>query len=219
MIARLSASCSAAWDWLPAHLAIASAIAARSSRARFSVPAACSSDAAGLGARCRLVYWTTPIVEMTWPASNSHILTSDVWPGNNVTITIKPGGIVKFNVGVEFYCRYSQSSGLGADGKASLVRFTSKVPAPSRGDWVNLGFYDQTMAGASKFVNCTVEYGGGNDQGNVAKQNAWPTISGDSLGHSEIYGTWLAGGGYPDPATLRANNTFYDSPAGHIRGP
>jgi len=71
----------------------------------------------------------------------------------------------------------------------------------------------------SKLVNCTVEYGGANDYGNVRIEDALPTVSGDSLGHSKAYGIWLAGSEYPDPATLRANNTFYDNPSGDIREP
>ncbi len=151
-----------------------------------------------------------------------YVISSDVNIGDDNTspvITIAPGTTVKLQSNTELYCGYTGSGGLVADGTSGRITFTSSVPTPSRGDWYSIGFYGRTIDAVSKLVNCTVEYGGGDSRGNVRIDDAVPTVSGDSLGHSSSYGIYLAGSEYPDPATLRANNTFYDNALGDVREP
>ena len=98
--------------------------------------------------------------ETWWPSGNPHILDSDVWPGDNVTITIKPGCIIKLDAGVEFYVGYSGPGSIIAEGTAdSTILFTSNVASPAPGDWIAVEVYDKAMSTTS-FKYCTFEYGG-----------------------------------------------------------
>ncbi len=151
-----------------------------------------------------------------------YVLTGDVEVGDNSlnpVLTIAPGTTIQLGANVELYCGYTASGGLVADGTQARIRFTSSVPAPSRGDWYSLGFYSHTIDAVSKLVNCTVEYGGGDGYGNIRIQNALPTVTGDSIGHSAAYGIHLSGSEYPDRAALLANNYFYDNASGDVNQP
>lgn len=159
----------------------------------------------------------------TWyPSANPHIIEGDVWVENNATLTIKPGCIVKFNTNTELYAGYSSTAGaIIANGTAdSIILFTSNVANPSPGDWYNVGLYNNTM-NTSSFSYCTFEYGGGSSgwPGLIYIEDAIPTITGDSLGHSGNWGIYLRGTVYPNPNDLLNNNTFYDCPSGYVHAP
>jgi len=136
---------------------------------------------------------------------------------NNPVVTITPGTVLKMFPDKEFYVGYSGSGGLICDGTAGQIVFTSNVPSPSPGDWIALEFYDATIDNQAKLINCKVEYAGSNsDGGNVLFRNCMPTVTGDSIGHSQHYGIWLGGTEHPDSTALETNNVFYDTPDGHI---
>ncbi len=153
-----------------------------------------------------------------------YVIAENVEIGDNNTnpvITIAPGNTIKFQPDVEFYAGYTASGGLIADGTGGRIRFTSNVSSPNPGDWYNLGFYDLAIDASCRLINCTIEYGGGSSgwPGNIYIQNAIPTISGDSIGHSGNWGIYLSGTQYPNPNDLLNNNTFYDCPSGNVRVP
>ncbi|MGQ9534611.1 MAG: Ig-like domain-containing protein [bacterium] len=153
-----------------------------------------------------------------------YVIVADVEIGDNATnpvITIAPGNTIKFQPDVEFYAGFTASGGLIADGTSSRITFTSNVASPSPGDWYNIGFYDYAIDASSRLINCTIEYGGGSTgyPGLIYIENAIPTITGDSLKHSDNWGIYLEGTIYPNPNDLLNNNTFYYCPAGNVRVP
>jgi hypothetical protein len=123
----------------------------------------------------------------TWSVSgNPYTVNSTIIIPNGITLTIKPGVILKFenNVGVDVY------GTLNAEGKAdSLIIFTSAQFIPSNGHWRSI--YFSPTSSTYDFVNgigniikySIVEYGGGNfvsvgDYDHVISiENASPFIS------------------------------------------
>lgn len=97
----------------------------------------------------------------TWsPSANPHIINSDIDVGNNATLTILPGCIVKFNSGYELSAGYYTAGAIIADGTASdSILFTSNVASPAAGDWSRIGLYQYTM-NTTSFSYCAFEYGG-----------------------------------------------------------
>jgi len=97
--------------------------------------------------------------EVWYPSGNPHIIDSDVYTGNNVTLTIKPGCYVQFTAGTELYTGYSHPGSIIAVGTAdSLITFTSlsdTVP----GFWEDVGFYSYTISTA-RMSYCQVLFGG-----------------------------------------------------------
>ncbi len=160
----------------------------------------------------------------TWPNLGvPYLITSDVSIGDNSTnpvLTIAPGTTIQLQTDIEFYCGYTASGGLIADGTAGRITFTSSVPTPSRGNWYSVGFYEQTIS-TSKLVNCDILWGGGDGYGNVRIDDARPTITGCHIAHSSSWGIHLQGdpANLPDPAQLRADNTFEDNASGDVREP
>jgi len=146
--------------------------------------------------------------------------TTSVSGPSSPQLTIAPGTTIKLRNDVEFRCGYGgQPGAIIADGTSGRITFTSAVTPPAPGNWAYVSFYGEAMT-SSKLVNCNLRYGGGG-YGNVYIYNAKPTISGDSIAFSDAYGIYLEGSpaDLPDPATLRANNTFHDNASGDIREP
>jgi len=151
-----------------------------------------------------------------------YVISDDVYISdatNSPVLTIAAGTTIKLNTGVEFYVGYAAAGGLICDGTAGEITFTSVINPPSAGDWDRLSFYSQSINSQCKLINCRVEYGGGDDYGNIYISDCTPTVTGCNIGHGAAYGIYLTGSEYPDPATLRANNTFYDNASGDIREP
>jgi len=135
-------------------------------------------------------------------------------------LTIAPGSTVKLRPNVEFRCGYGSEPGaIIADGTTSRITFTCTATPPAPGSWAYVSFYGDALA-SSKLVNCNLEYGGGG-YGNIYIYNAKPTISGDSIGYSDAFGIYLEGNAadLPDPAQLRADNTFFNNDSGDVREP
>jgi hypothetical protein len=98
--------------------------------------------------------------EVWYPSGNPHILDgSDVYTGNNVTLTIMPGCYVQFAADVELYCGYADPGSIIAVGKAdSLITFTSLSDTVA-GFWQSITFCSQTISTA-KMSYCNVLFGG-----------------------------------------------------------
>jgi hypothetical protein len=101
------------------------------------------------------------------------------------------------------------------------IVFTSLAATPGRGDWAYLYFYPTAIMDQCKLVNCRIAYGGRNGDGEVYLYDANFEISGCAIDSSGGYGIYLDGnpGSLPDPAALRASNTFQDNELGDIYGP
>jgi hypothetical protein len=150
-----------------------------------------------------------------------YVIEDDIAVGddaNNPVLTIAPGTTVQLRSGVEFYCGYGNPGGIIADGTGGQITFTSAVNPPSPGDFTNIGLYDDVINSQTKFINCKVEFGGGTG-GNLLIRNCTPTVTGCLIRKSASYGIYLTGSEYPDPTTLRANNTFEDNADGDIYEP
>lgn len=152
-----------------------------------------------------------------------YVIENDIAVGddaNNPVLTIAPGTTIKLRTGVEFYCGYGDPGGIIADGTAGQITFTSAVNPPSPGDFLNIGLYDQIINSQTKFINCKIEFGGG-ENGNLLISNSAPTVTGCLIRKSASWGIYLVGdpANLPDPAQLRANNTFEDNASGDVREP
>jgi hypothetical protein len=148
-----------------------------------------------------------------------YVVTDNVAIDQNAVVTIEPGCTIALDPGIEFYVGYSSAGGIIADGTAGQITFTSSATSPSPGDWARLSFYGNSMNGQSKLINCRFSYGGSDALGNIYIDNCTPTVTGCDIGYSSAYGIYLSGTEFPDPATLRANNTFHDNASGDIREP
>ncbi len=169
-----------------------------------------------------LVHGGTVSTTATWLNQGvPYVLAADVGvedASNSPVLTIAPGTTVELQADAELYCGWSQPGGIIADGTAGEITFTSSVGSPSPGDWAAIGFYYRAMDSQCQLKNCQIEYGG-SSKGNVVIENALPTVTGCDIGYSGTYGIYLNGTEYPDPATLRANNTIHDNADGDIREP
>jgi hypothetical protein len=148
-----------------------------------------------------------------------YVVTDDVTIDQNAVVTISAGCTVALDPQIEFYAGYSSPGGIIADGTAGQITFTSSVPSPAPGDWARLSFYGNSMNSQCKLINCKFSYGGSDSYGDIYIDNCTPTVTGCDFGYSSAYGIYLSGSEFPDPATLRANNTFHDNASGDIREP
>lgn len=138
-------------------------------------------------------------------------------------VTIDPGTTISFaqNSGISIG-ENLEPGALKADASGGQrIVFTSLTGAPSRGDWAYLYFYPTAIMNQCKLVNCRIAYGGRNGDGEIYLYDANIEISGCAVDSSGGYGIYLDGdpGNLPDPAALRANNTFQDNRLGDIFGP
>ena len=149
-----------------------------------------------------------------------YVITSDVSIGdaaNNPVVTIAAGTTIVLNSQVEFYCGYNGPGGLICDGTGGQITFTSSVTSP--GFWKRLSFYSSSISSQCQLKNCKLSYGGHDDYGDIYIQDCTPTVTGCDIGYSSAYGIYLDGTTYPDPAALRANNTFHDNASGDVYVP
>ncbi|MCX6841563.1 MAG: Ig-like domain-containing protein [candidate division WOR-3 bacterium] len=147
-----------------------------------------------------------------------YILDGNVWvsDASSPTLTIAPGNTLKFRSSAELLIgHYGTPGGLIADGTSGRITFTSAVNPPAPGNWTSVSYYEGSLSN-SKLVNCDVEYGGHDGYGNIYISDCTPTVTGCDIGYSSAYGIYLNGSTYPDPATLRASNTFHDNASGDI---
>lgn len=135
----------------------------------------------------------------TWePSGNPHIVKTDISVENNATLTIKPGCVVMFDPGVDFYCGYNGTAGaIVAEGTAdSIIRFTSNIAVPSPGDWQAIEIYGDAMSTTS-FKYCTIEYGGSSENyGSFYVENFGIQILNCTISNSASYGIVTTENGY-----------------------
>ncbi len=134
----------------------------------------------------------------TWLAfDNPHRITCDLEV--EATLTLEQGVIVKFAPGACLRVGYSNPGALVADGApGSAITFTSNANPPSPGDWDGIVFEDQTDDLATILDNCLIEYGGGNEYGNIYCRNASPKITNCTIRRSGKYGVYAVEGGFTD---------------------
>ncbi len=134
----------------------------------------------------------------TWePSGNPHIVKSNISVENNATLTIKPGCIVRFDVGTDLYCGYNGAGAIVAKGTAdSLITFSSNVASPSPGDWEAIEIYKDAMSTTS-FEYCTIEYGGNSDSyGSFYIENFGLPMNNCTIRKSGSYGIRMTGDGF-----------------------
>jgi parallel beta-helix repeat protein len=103
-------------------------------------------------------------------ADSPYIVTGNILVSQGATLTIEPGGIVKFDSG-----RLMQVDGelIARGTQTESIVFTSNQPAPAPGDWGGIQFTDSSVDaiydGEGNYISgsimqyCTVEYGNGLD--------------------------------------------------------
>jgi hypothetical protein len=155
-----------------------------------------------------------------------YLLNGDVSIGDasQPVVTVEPGTTIKLGLNTTITVGYNLLPGaLKADATGGQqILFTSASATPHRGDWVYINFDLGTIDSESKLKNCVIKLGGRNgSDGEIYLYNANPEISGCAVDSSAGYGIYLEGdpGELPDPAVLRANNTFTDNAQGDIFGP
>jgi hypothetical protein len=132
-----------------------------------------------------------------WLASgNPHILDSDVWTGDSVTLAVMPGCTLQFAADVELYTGYASPGSIIAVGTAdSTITFTSlsdTVP----GFWDCICFYGNTMPTA-RMSYCDVEFGGKTSDNLGAVRVEYDGLKFDHnlVRKSGSNGVWLSSGG------------------------
>ncbi|MFO7676164.1 MAG: Ig-like domain-containing protein [bacterium] len=154
----------------------------------------------------------------TWPSHGVPYLLGgslSVSGDEGIYLTIGRGSTVMLGTDVHVAIGQSTPGGL----KADSVTFTSASASPQRGDWEGLWFYERATDAECRLTNCRIQYGGGDGYGLLWIDDAVPTITGCHFAHSASYGIYLSGTEYPDPTSLRANNTFEDNADGDIYEP
>jgi hypothetical protein len=146
-----------------------------------------------------------PIVsDTTWTLVNSpYIVVANVEVWQNVTLTIEPGVVVKFNTG-----RFLQVNGtLVARGTAGQpIVFTSNKANPQPGDWSGIVFADSSVDavfdGAGNYLSgsvlqfCTVEYATRNGYSTYAAidaQKAAPFVDHCTIRNNAATGIYITG--------------------------
>ena len=154
----------------------------------------------------------------TWPNQGvPYVLEGNLTIGSasGAYLTIADGSVVKLGPEKSITVGNTVSGGL----KADSVTFTSAASSPQRGDWYGIWFYEDCNDAECALTGCRIEYGGGDDYGNIWIEDALPSISGCYIGHSAGWGIYLTGGEYPTPAALLAFNTFEDNALGDVYEP
>ncbi|MBI3941973.1 MAG: hypothetical protein HY326_03095 [Chloroflexi bacterium] len=113
------------------------------------------------------------------------IISCDLTVSSNVTLTIKPGVVVKFN----------QNTGLTINGtllaigtSSQPVTFTANTASPIRGFWKGLNFGSSSINSALDFVN--VLYGGYGGNGNIRSSGGTIRLTNSVVEFSSNYGVY-----------------------------
>ena len=155
----------------------------------------------------------------SWPVLDvPYVLNSSLIIGgpSGAVLTIEPGTTIQCLPGVDIKVGYPNPGGLLADGTTGRITFTSAVNPPAPGDWSGIIFYPSSLDADCRLRNCRIEYGGGNDSGDVVIVDALPDIRADSIGFSQAWGIFLGGLTNPFRDTLLATNWFYVNARGPI---
>lgn len=153
--------------------------------------------------------------EKTWYAKdNPHVVTGDIMVAGEAgpVLTLEAGVVVKFAPDTILWVGYVEPGALMADGSKGQITFTSGASSPSPGDWKGITFDEHATDGECKLINCLIEYGGGNDKGNIYCYSASPTVKNCTIRRSSSYGIYLKAGSDP----LLSGSTFADNAAGDL---
>lgn len=155
----------------------------------------------------------------TW-TSGVFWIKNDISVNNTFKLTIKPGVIVKFALGV----RLTVSGSIDATGTSdSLVVFTSErddsyggdtngdssVTGPARGNW-DMVWLNAAQNNTSVLNNCIFKWGGSTGNGNVRVDGASPIIDSIYSTQSSNYGLYLNSGANSTVtnSTFSSNSTY-----------
>ncbi|MDO9069563.1 MAG: Ig-like domain-containing protein [Deltaproteobacteria bacterium] len=145
---------------------------------------------------------------------------SEVWVGDQVTpiiLTIEAGTTIEFEPDAGMTIGYLVFAGLIAEGTiAAPITFTSAADSPNPGDWRQIWIADASVDAQSRLSHCVIEYGGGQDFGNLLVSDALPQIEDCTIRHSSTYGIYLNGVVHLNPATLESQNEFNDNASGDV---
>ncbi|MGB2869467.1 MAG: right-handed parallel beta-helix repeat-containing protein [Bacteroidota bacterium] len=147
--------------------------------------------------------WTVNIgVNTVWTRDSVVWVKNDITINNGITLTVRPGTIVKFAQNV----RVTVNGALVANGKPdSLIVFTSQkddsyggdsngdttASGPNPGDWDML-YLNSGQNNSSVLNNCIVKFGGSSSNGNILVVSSSPTISNLYSSNSSNYGLYLS---------------------------
>jgi len=166
--------------------------------------------------------------DTTWDIADSpYIVTADVTVLVDVTLTIEPGVVVKFNSGTQITTKGT----LHAVGEeTNLIRFTSPKDIPSAGDWDGICF-DGTPSSDSVMQYCEVLYAKqaysstcGWLYGAIGICHASPTITNSTIRNSYYAGIYTkvlyvtdSNGAEISHNTIRSNNSYPITIGGNVR--
>jgi hypothetical protein len=141
----------------------------------------------------------------------------DIGADAGPVLTIETGATLKFASGNWLALGYTVPAGLIANG----VTFTSASSSPQQGDWRGIWFYGSVTDAQCQLTNCTIAYGGSDDNGNIVMEDAKPTITNCNVHDSKGWGIYLSGAEYPNPDSLEFNqgNTFSNNLLGNVYRP
>ena len=155
----------------------------------------------------------------TWTIAGSpYIVTNNILVNDNVTLTINPGVIVKFD-----FDKLLQIDGeLIAQGTSSnKIIFTSNQITPQPGDWGGIVFsgysdaavfdVNENYLSGSILLNCVVKYGGANRLGVIELEGAEPLIKNSIISKNTATGILVTSPpNWPSPRIL-GNIIAYNS--------
>ena len=155
---------------------------------------------------CTVTHCSNITADETWAASITHIVTCDIFVAGstNPTLTIEDGATVRFASGADLYIGYNNPGKLVVDGHSAGVLFTAEHPAPSPGSWNGVSLWNQDSG--SELTGLTIEYGGGNNTGNVRVNNASPVLENLTSRYSASAGLYANLG-----ALSVSNSSFEDN--------
>lgn len=139
--------------------------------------------------------------DSTWTITGSpYRVTGDVYIDNEVTLTVEPSVIVRFNPGCDLYVYGTLN--------ATSVTFTSHRDStgstPSPGDWRSIQIGSSSYNGVATFTNCTVSYG----YENIYVYNGTLNFSGGFLKNPSSKNIRLRNG----IVSINNSSLFFDNP-------
>ena len=107
-------------------------------------------------------------------ACSPYTITNSIYVDGNAVLTIQPGVTLKFTDSNGINVGYNSAAKLVAVGTAQdPIVFTSAASTPGAGDWANIYFWDNTMAG-SQIAYAKLDYCGSSRDGCIVGSNVRP---------------------------------------------
>ena len=140
----------------------------------------------------------------TWGPDVIHLVTCDIFVAGatNPALTIADGTTVRFAAGADLYVGYGNPGKLVVEGDSAGVLFTADSPVPSPGSWNGVSLWNQDSG--SELTGLTVEYGGGNNRGNLRVNDASPVLTDVVSRHSSNAGL------YSNLGSLTVSNSSFE---------